>query len=869
MENESIQPPKWPLKFLRIFIREQYLEEIEGDMEEIFFDNVERYSLRKARRLYVWEMIKLLRPNLIRQFRFLNTFNRFGMLSNYFKVSIRGLMKYPLNSFINLFGLASAIGICIYAYAFFRWTYDRDQFHENKNSVYLVTTFAPREGAMQEYGRTPRPLAESLQQDFPQIEKVCRVEDRNIVVKYHDQVFNERIRLVDPTFLQMFTFPLKWGAASSLNDVNSIIISEAMSEKYFGEQNPVGETLLIKFDRDRSKEFKVAGVAQKFPVARSTEFNFLANFDNLRTSEVDYNFHDWAAQLDATFIQVEDPEDVRAVLHGMAKYKQMQNESVSEDFAIDSFGLEQLATLHIKTEHIRDDIFRGGTKDNIASIGFLIAISILMLALACSNYINIAIVSVTKRLKELGVRKSIGATRKVIIVQFLTENIVTTFFALLIGILLGRFVVIPWFEGLWYFSMDFKFGDTNLWIFLSVVLLVTAIASGIYPALYISRFQPVNILRGSLRFGQRNPVTKIFLGFQLILACVFITSAVIFTRNSDYLTSRDWGYDNRDVIYAQLPDELSVEQLKHVMEENAHVISTARSAQHIGRQQRQVSIAIPSRVLEVDLLAVDRNYFHTMGVDIVQGRGFNDHETSDRQGVVVNQTMVESLNWDNPVGQQFKMDSVQYEVIGVMKDFHSYSFSSPLRPTFFTLAHESDYRFLSMKVEKGSMRDSYESLRKKWSTLFPESPFSGGYQEDVWGNYYVELRIHGHVWRVFASIAVMLALLGVYGLVSLNVSGREKEFSIRKVLGANIKHISNSIFKQYYLLFAIALALGVPLSYVVIVGIMDFAYTYHMEVAIWHVVLAAILLILVLLCTISTQVFKVFKSNAVDGLKTE
>ncbi|MCB0489881.1 MAG: ABC transporter permease [Cyclobacteriaceae bacterium] len=869
MRNESLHPPKWPLKLLRLFIREQYLEEIEGDMEEIFFDNVERYSVRKAIRIYTWEMIKLLRPGLIRQFRFLNSFNRFGMLSNYFKVSIRGLMKNPLNSFINLFGLASAIGICMFSYAIFRWTYDRDQFHENKNSVYLVTAFAPRNGTMQEYGRTPRPLAESLQQDFPQIEKVCRVEDRNIVVKYHDQVFNERIRLVDPTFLQMFTFPLKWGAAESLKDVNSIVISEPMSEKYFGEQNPVGEILLINFDKDRSKEFKVVGVARKFPDARSMDFTFLAHFDNLRTSESDYNFHDWAAQLNATFIQVNDPKDIKPVLRGMTKYRQLQNEAVSEDFAIDSLGLEQLATLHIKTEDIRDDIFREGTKDNIASIAFLAAISILMLALACSNYINIAIVSVTKRLKELGVRKSIGATRKVIILQFLSENIVTTFFALLIGILLGRFVVIPWFEGLWYFSMDFKFGDVNLWIFLVVVMFFTAIASGIYPALYISRFQPVSILRGSLRFGQKNPITKVFLGFQLVLACVFITSAVIFTLNSDYLAEREWGYSNRDVIYAQLPDELSVEQLKNVMEENAHVISTARSVQHIGRQQRQVLIAFPSQEQEVDMLAVDGNYFNTMGVDIVQGRGFNEHETSDRQGVVVSQTMVERLRWDNPVGEQFKMDSVQYEVIGVVKDFHSYSFSSPLRPTFFTHADKSDYRFLSMKVEKGSMRESYEFLRKKWSLLFPESPFSGGYQEDVWGTYYVQLSIHGHVWRVFASVAVMLALLGVYGLVSLNVSSRKKEFSIKKVLGANIKNISNSIFQQYYLLLGFSLALGTPLSYVVIVAIMDFANAYHMNVTFWHVGLAAILLIFVLLGTISTQVVKVFKTNAVDGLKTE
>src|SRR5262249_29286327 len=161
--------------------------------------------------------------------------------------------------------------------AFARWTMDRDQFHKNKDVVFLTTFYASRDGVLQQYGQSPRPLAELLKQDFPQVKNVCRVEDRNVVVKYYDQVLNERIRFVDPQFLEMFTFPLKWGTATSLNDVNSIIISEAMSEKYFGEENPVGQTILIKFDKERSKEFKVSGVAQKFPPARSMDFGFLVN----------------------------------------------------------------------------------------------------------------------------------------------------------------------------------------------------------------------------------------------------------------------------------------------------------------------------------------------------------------------------------------------------------------------------------------------------------------------------------------------------------------------------------------------------------------------------------------------------------------
>ena len=868
-QSNNISPPQWPLRFLRFFIKREFLEEIEGDMEEIFYDNVEQLSLKKARRIYTWEMLKLLRPNLIKNLEFLQHTNPLPMFKNYFKVSLRGLMRNPLNSFINVFGLAAAISFCVFAYAFARWTYNRDQFHENKNVVFLTTFHASREGVQQQYGQTPRPLGELLKQDFPQVKKVCRVEDRGVIVKHSDNVFNERIRYTDPDFLEMFTFPLKWGTSNSLSDVNSIIVSEPMSIKYFGEENPIGESILVKFDSDRSKEFKITGVAKAFPVSRSLDFSFLISFENLRTSELNYDFHDWATFLNATLIQVADPTDIKVIERGMEKYKQLQNEAVTEDWAIESFTFEPLATVHLKTDNIRDDIFRDGTSSNKASIGFLSAVCLLMLTLACFNYINIAIVSAAKRLKELGVRKTIGATRRVIIVQFLSENLVITFFALMIGLALAWLVVIPWFEGLWNFSMGFRFSDPKLWIYLPAILLVTGIVSGIYPSLYVSRFQTINILKGSVKFGHRNPITKVFLGFQLVLACVFITSAVMFTQNTDYLAHRSWGYSNRDVLYAVVPDELSFEQLNAAMAQNPKVLSISGSAQHIGKKHQTIVIHFPDREFEGDMLSVDANYFTTMGIEIKTGRPFHDHEGSDKRAAIVNETMAKNLGWDNAIGKQFKIDSISYEVIGVVEDFHSYSLENQIKSAFFTVANKEGYRYLSLKASPGREQETYALLKNAWIQLFPDTPFIGGYQEDVWGNYYTQIEIHGHVWRVFATVAVLLAALGLYGLVTLNVSGRVREFSIRKVLGANLKNLATNIFRQYYILFAAALIVGVPLSYYSIKAVLDFAYTYHMPISFWSVALAATILVVVLLSTVSTQVLKVFKSNPVNGLKIE
>lgn len=865
---DHIYPPQWPLRILRFFVKEKYLEEIEGDMEEVFQDNLERLSLRKANRLYTWEMLKLLRPALVKNMEGIQQLNQYDMFKNYCKVSVRGLMKNPLNSFINIFGLAIAIGICVFVYSYARWTYGTDQFHTNKNEIFLATFFADRDGTQQQYGTTPRPIGDLLKADFTHIKKMCRVEDRHGIVKHNENVFHERIRYTDPEFLQMFTFPMKEGSASSLTDVNSIILSNDAALKYFGEENPVGQDLLLNFDSGISKIFKVGGVAEAFPDAHTIEFEFLINFENFKTTEPAYNFDDWSAFVNATFIQVDEATHITEIQNGMNKYRLLQNQDARREWAISKFTFEPLATLHERAEYIRNDI-SWSSKSNYESVIYFVIIAVFMIALACFNYINIAIVSAAKRLKEIGLRKTIGASRKTVIVQFLSENIVITFFALIIGVILGVSIFIPWFERSFQFSMGFSLTDENLWLYLAAVLLFTGIASGIYPAFYISKFQVVGILKGSVKFGKKNPITKILLTFQLILACILITAAVMFTQNSAYLANRSWGYNQLQTLYAEVPDQSAFEQLSAVMEQYPEVISISGSKHHLGKNQTTAIIHLPDHEYEVDQLSVDANYFETMGLKLNVGRTFNKDDKSDRKSVVVNETFIKNIGLSQPLGQTFEIDSIPYEVIGVVKDFHSKSFFKPIQSTIFKVADKQDYRYLSMHVKAGSELEMYKSLQGEWSTLFPEVPFQGLHQKDVWGNYYSVIGVHSSVWRAIATMAILLAGLGLYGLMTLNVSGRIREFSIRKILGAGVKNISSNVTRQYAVLFLVALVLGAPISYNLIRILFDAAYAYHIPVDYSGVTIAVLILIFVLAITVSTQIRKVLKSNPVNGLKVE
>jgi putative ABC transport system permease protein len=864
-EREA-RPPKWPLKLLRFFLKKEYAEEIEGDLEEIFYDNVETFSINKAKRTYTWEVLKLLRPILLKNVTGYRSINQYPMFKNYFKTSFRSLIKNPLSSFINVFGLSVAIGICLLVYTFIEYDNSIDQFHENKNKVYLATFYAERDGSLQQYGTSPRPLGEMLQQDFNQIKKVCRIEDRGVVVKQEDNVFHERMRYADPEFLEMFTFPLKWGTASSLSDLNSIILSEDMSTKYFGSENPLGKDLLVIFNDQVKKVFTVTGVAETFPKARAIDFNFLINYQNVQVANPQYELTNWKEFLNATLIQVDSPLDLEPIAQGMDKYKVLQNEA-QQDWAISSFAFEPLATLFEKSSTIKNCISQDFNVEG--RIGMPI-IAIFMLALACFNYINIALVSASKRIKEIGVRKVIGANRFKVVVQFLTENIVVTLFALSVGMLMGVLVFIPWFVQFTGWPLETKLWNPNIWIFLLVLLLFTGIVSGIYPALYISKFEATRIFRGSLEFGRRNPLTKLFLGIQLVLACITITAGVVFTQNNRYQRSRSWGYNQKEALYVNVFDQVAFDKMKAALLQDPDVISLAGSSDHLGKEVSTAVLRLPpNNKYEVEQLSVDAHYFETMELEIIKGRGFKEHVASEDQKIIVNELLLQNLNITEPIGHQVEIDSTQFEIIGVVKEFHNESFFTKVKPTIFRMASENDYRYLSIRVKAGSELKTYANLQNQWAKLYPEIPFQGGYQEDVWSGYFNSLDKSVAFNRIIALIAVMLASLGLYGLVTLNVSGRVREFSIRKTLGAGIHNIATIIMKQYILLTLVALVIGAPISYIFTKAYLDMLFSYSMPMGYSGIIISVFLLVMVLLIVISTQIRKVIKLNPVDGLKVE
>jgi len=787
------------------------------------------------------------------------------MLKSYLKTTLRTIRRNPLTSFINIFGLAVALGCAIMVYAFVDLDLTTDQFHENRKEIYLATSTLNRNGTEGEHGIAPIPYAERLRNDFPQIDQVVRVESRSGVLRAGMKVFNEGFTFVDPEYLDMFTFPLESGNAAVLNEPNKIILSKNASIRYFGDENPIGKAMTFDFGNTKYT-FEVGGVAKPFPVKSSMGFNVLVNFNQLEVIDPNFKLQDWAKFLDATFIRLKDPAALATISESVQQYVSVQNE-VQRDWPATGFGFVAWTDLYIAGEYLKSTIT--GEADSLGRT-VLSIIGIFILVLAVFNYINIAIVSATKRLKEIGVRKVMGGTRLSLIKQFLAENVFLTLFALVLGFFLAMTVLIPGFDKLFDVGLDFDVTQPELWIFLFALVTITGLVSGAYPALYISNFNAVNIFRGRLKFGGKNRLTKVFLTFQYILAVIAVVAGIVFTQNTAYQKDRDWGFDEQVLVYANVGDPQEVKLLMNAMPPNANVVSIAPSKHHINRWHGQKIVeSADGTKRDIMTFEVGPAYIETMGLTLLEGESFKKDSEADFRKVVVNETMASVINPNGVLGEKFRVDSLEYTVVGVVKDFHQWSFFDAIEPMMIKLAREDQYSYLAMQISPGNSKKAYEALETQWASLFPEAPFGGFYQDSTLEWYFYQIEGHGKLMQYVAALCIILSCLGLYGLVSLNVASRTKEFSIRKALGASLGNLVGVINRQFVIFLSIALVLGIPLSYLLIQTLLDAVYAYYKPLTVIPFVVALVLVVLMVLVTVSSQVKKVMTTSPTEGLRSE
>lgn len=782
------------------------------------------------------------------------------MLKNYFKLAYRSLLKSKVSSTINLLGLSLTIGCGILAYLYVSSEISRDTFHERADRIYLVEHTVNTEQGIEEHGKSPTPLGPAMRANLPQITNTVRIAESQLLVVTEDFHYTEFARFVDPAFLDVFSFPLRYGSLNALENINSVVLNLDTASKYFGVENPMGKTIWLKINDEEEKAFTVAGVAEKLPINTSLGFSILLPIDALQDAVAQ---SDWSNQVRATFVEVSEPINSITLGSALQPLVAAHNAAAPIDKQIEAFSLKNIKDLSLHSRDVKNTI---AYRVNWGPIIVLCTITGFLFLLSCFNYLNISLGAAHRRLREIGVRKVMGSRRSQLIYQFLTENIVLTLLALVAGIIIARAFLIPGFafitNGL---NLAFSFSERiDLWLFLGGLVLLLGAASGAYPALYISSFKPVKIFAGRFQTGGPSRFMLSLLSIQFVLAMITMVLSVGLTLNNRYLEDIDWGYDKENTLVVRLGPE-SYDIMHQTAMQVPQVSNVAGARNHVGvHPLHATTFQVNNASHEAFEFLVDAAYFEVVKPTVLQG---TIPESPDK--ILINAQMAETLGYSNAVDQVVVIDSVAYQIAGITENIHYQNFSTEIAPSFFRIGDKDSFVFLAMRFADGTEQQTVETLAAAWNKHVPETSFSWFFQDTVFDWYFTE---SGRIMSIFyfaAIFAMLLSCAGLFGLVAQQISSRMKEMSIRKILGASIGQIVGLVNRKFLVLLVIAAVIALPISYAILSMLMNELSAYHLSLGPLPFAISIGLLVLTITLTLSSQIFSLATADPVKALRSE
>ncbi|MRR21399.1 ABC transporter permease [bacterium] len=791
------------------------------------------------------------------------------MLRNYLIVAFRNLVKNRIFTLINISGLGIALAVCIVAFFNHMFNYEFDRTHENFDEIYRVTSFRDMEGREQEYGIVPATLGLEIKKDIPGVARAARVMRSLSPVREGEDIFPASIAYVDPEFVDIFTFTAVSGDIRSVSGQGNVILSQSMAKRLFGDESPQGRTISIVNDKNAEFTYTVAGVFADLPENSSFRIDILSHIDNfLLMWQV--KDADWKLWANAMFVQVPQRSLVPAITRSMKDYLPVQNRA-REDFRITRFNLVPLKDVGESSRNI----WSSGLFPSLHPAALIAppVMAIFILLIACFNFANTSIATFSRRLKEIALRKTFGGQRSQLITQFMSETFIICMLAMLTGVAVSAFLV-PAYSSLWeYMTIELTFGRYAIfWIFLFLLLLVTGFVAGVYPAIYVSSFTPVKVLKGTSGFRGSGKLSSALLTMQFAISLTALIMGIVFSRNADYQRTLDLGYDRDKLLVVPVAPE-HFASFRNEIQSNPGVISAEGTDDHVGWGGYRRPIKYEQRQLEVDVLDVGPGYAGTMGFRLKQGRLFEPERVeADRSGnsIVINQKMADDFGWDDPVGKSVTLyDTTRLTVIGVVEDFYTSGLWEKIEPAMLRLSADDQYRVIAVRAEAGDLPAVLEFTGKKWKELPGTSIFRGQLQEDLMQE---EKDINDSILKVnlfLAIVATILSLVGMYNLVSLDIIRRTKEVGIRKIQGASVPSIMLLVSKKYFIILSIASVLGCAGGYKMSLMLLDSIWDYFVDIRAGILVFAVLLMFIATILTISIKVIAAAMRNPVDSLRYE
>ena len=790
------------------------------------------------------------------------------MLKNYLHIALRHLRRQPGYAVINIVGLAVGVACCLFLLLYVRDELSYDRYHEDADAVYRTNMVIPQVDAT--IGLTPNIVAPLLMREFPEVQAATRIEAHGGVVRAGERIFdNNAFYFADSTVFEVFDgFTLHAGdPATALTRPNTVVLTESTAEKFFGDVNPVGRTIV----RNNDQEFEVTGVVADVPSNSHFTFDFLASF---ASREHWANNEQWGSANFFTYIRLPSASDgpvLQAKIDALAEEMHTGGEE-----RVRTLALQPLTDIHLGTEVAYD---LDATGDMTYVYGFA-TVALLILLIACINYMNLSTARSTQRAKEVGLRKSLGAYRGQLVGQFYSESAVLTFAGLVLALALVG-LGLPWFNELSGKALGFgTLGEPEIVALIVGIFLIVSLVAGSYPAMFLSRFQPARVLRGrSKTSGGAAWLRKGLVVLQFAISAFLIAGTLVVMGQLRHMNTQNLGFDKEHLVVLPLSDPILQEQypaMEEAIRQSPTVVATAAINQIPGQLGWTSGFTAPGFAADDGFLIkgmpTNATVIEALGADLLAGRAFPaepPEPDSTNFLFILNATAAQKAGWtpEEAVGQRVVVDLRQGEVIGVVEDFHFRSLHEAIEPLaiWYQPRHANH---LAVRLAPGDTRAAMDHLEAVWGRFAAHRPFSFRFLDDVYDRLYRNERQVGQVVSLFAFLAIFVACLGLFGLAAFTAERRTKEIGVRKVLGATVPDLVGLLTKDFVVLVLVAFAVAVPVAWLAMGKWLD-GFAYRIEVGPGVFVLAGALVLVIALATVSVHALRAATSDPVEALRYE
>jgi putative ABC transport system permease protein len=793
------------------------------------------------------------------------------MFRNYLIIAVRSIFRQKGFSLINILGLA--IGLAC-ALLILLWVQDElsfDKFHEQAHRLYRVEEDQYYSGAVYHVNVTPYPSAPVWKAEIPEIEDACRYQwSSGMLFTYGEKAFYEGgCVAVDSTFFDLFTYGFLHGKkATALTEPFSAVLTEETAEKYFGDENPIGKSFRV----NNKYEFTVSAVLKSIPKNSISQFDILVPFDFLK--EAGRYSDSWGANSIRTYIKLYENAVIDSVDKKLTATVKRYNEETTTDFMAAPFT----------RIHLHEYWGYGHDPGAIVFVYIFSAIAIFVLLIACINFMNLSTARSATRAREIGLRKVSGASRRAVIIQFFGESVLLAFISLIFSLIIVSSILEVFNK---VSGKELDFNSLLLPQFIIAMVLVTLAAgliSGVYPALYLSAFRPIKVLKGDLSTGMKSGwFRKVLVVVQFTLSVFLIIGTVIIYRQLNFMKSKDLGYDKENLFYFQMRGEIkdNYQTIKDEFLRDPKVLNIS-AASH---QPHQIGSNTgggdwdgkdPDQSVLIGNNIVDYDFIETMKIELKNGRSFSRNFPADlvsqadsSANFMINEVLEKIMDKENAVGERFSIWGMEGRIIGVMKDFHYHSVRTKIEPLMFILAPIDWLQFIVVRVAPGDLTKTMEDLEKTWNKIMPGYPFDFNFvDESIDQLYRTEERL-GNLLKYFTILAIIIACLGLFGLASFTAEQRTQEIGIRKVMGARVGSVIMLLSREFSLLVVISCLIAIPASAFFMGKVFLQNFEYRTDMAWWIFLAASLAALLIAILTVSYQAARAALTNPADALRYE